>query len=72
MVLIPAGTFRMGSDRFRPEERPVGTVRVGTFWIDRHDVTDAQFAAFVRATGHVTVAERPLDPARFPERNASY
>jgi formylglycine-generating enzyme required for sulfatase activity len=56
----------MGSDRHYPEEAPARSVSVDGFWIDRHQVTNAQFAAFVEATGYVTVAERPLDPADFP------
>ena len=66
MVAIPAGTFLMGSDRHGAEEAPVHRVRVDGFRIDRHQVTNRQFAAFARATGHVTVAERPPDPAAFP------
>ncbi len=38
-----------------PEERPARSVRVDGFWIDRTPVTNDQFAAFVAATGHVTV-----------------
>jgi formylglycine-generating enzyme required for sulfatase activity len=41
-------------------------VRVDGFWMDRTEVTNRQFAAFVRATGYVTVAERELDPKDFP------
>ena len=41
-------------------------VAVEGFWIDRHEVTNAQFARFVEATGYVTVAERGLDPADHP------
>ena len=63
---IPAGTFRMGSDQHYPEEAPVRSVTVESFEIDRFPVTNAQFAAFVDATGYETVAERPLDPADFP------
>jgi formylglycine-generating enzyme required for sulfatase activity len=40
--------------------------RVGAFWVDRTDVTNAEFAKFVAATGYVTQAERPLDPAAYP------
>ena len=48
MVWIPGGTFRMGSDRFYPEERPVREVRVDGFWIDRHPVTNEQFCPLRR------------------------
>src|SRR5215212_2196629 len=57
MAHIPGGTFRMGSDRHYPEEAPDHRVTVGAFWIDRTPVTNAQFRAFVEATGHVTLAE---------------
>jgi formylglycine-generating enzyme required for sulfatase activity/uncharacterized membrane protein YkvA (DUF1232 family) len=66
MVWIPAGTFGMGSEDFYPEERPVHQVSIDGFWIDRHLVTNEQFGRFVEATGYVTVAERPLNPADFP------
>src|SRR5436309_13903847 len=66
MEWIPPGTFRMGSDAHYPEEAPVRYVAVDEFWIDPYPVTNEQFAAFVQATGYVTVAERPLDPADFP------
>jgi sulfatase modifying factor 1 len=66
MVLIPGGTFRMGSEQHQPEERFTHIVRVGDFWIDRHEVTNAQFQKFVEATGYVTLAERGLDPATHP------
>jgi formylglycine-generating enzyme required for sulfatase activity len=66
VVWLPGGEFTMGSDRHYPEEAPAHRVRVGAFGIDRHQVTNEQFARFVEATGYVTVAERPLDPAEFP------
>ncbi len=66
MAWVPEGTFRMGSEDFYPEERPVREVAVDGFWIDRHQVTVADFREFVSATGYRTVAERPLDPADFP------
>jgi formylglycine-generating enzyme required for sulfatase activity len=56
----------MGSDGHYPEERPTHPVTVEDFWIDRHTITNAEFAAFVLATGYVTLAERPLDPAVYP------
>jgi formylglycine-generating enzyme len=66
MTWIPGGGFLMGSDDFYPEERPARNASVQGFWMDTHPVTNAQFARFVRHTGYVTVAERPLDPAHFP------
>src|SRR5262249_38848508 len=66
MVFIRGGTFVMGSDHQRPEERFTHIVRVDGFWIDRHEVTNAQFREFVTATGYVTLAERGLDPATHP------
>ena len=70
MVELPGGTFRMGSDGFYPEERPVREVSVEAFWIDRHPVTVAEFRRFVKATGHVTWAEQPPDPADYPGRRS--
>jgi sulfatase modifying factor 1 len=67
MAWIPGGTFLMGSEDFYPEERPVHTVAVDGFWIDTKPVTAAQFRRFVRETGYVTGAERPLDPAQYPD-----
>jgi formylglycine-generating enzyme len=66
MVWIPGGEFSMGSQSFYPEERPVHRRTVEGFWMDPYLVTNAQFARFVEATGYVTVAERPLNPAEFP------
>ena len=67
MAWVPGGTFQMGSESFYPEERPVHEVTVDGFWMDEHPVTAAEFRRFVRATGYVTVAERPLDPERYPD-----
>ncbi len=66
MVRIDGGTFRMGSDRHYPEEAPVHRVSVDGFWIDRTPVTNRQFKDFVKATGHVTVAEIVPDPKDYP------
>lgn len=66
LVDLPGGSFHMGSAEFYPEERPPHTESVGPFAIDRHPVTNAQFAAFVSETGYVTVAERPLEATDFP------
>lgn len=61
MMWIPGGDFVMGStDPFsKPNERPAHRVRIHGFWMDRTPVTNAEFAAFVAATGYVTTAERP-------------
>ena len=67
MAWIPGGTFRMGSDDFYPEERPVHEVAVDGFWMDDHPVTVAEFRRFVKATGHVTLAEVPPDAAEYPD-----
>jgi formylglycine-generating enzyme len=66
VVALAGGEFAMGSEEHYPEEAPVHRVRIGPFAIDRYEVTNARFGAFVAATGYVTVAERPLDPADFP------
>ena len=66
MCRVEGGEFAMGSADFYPEERPVHRVAVDGFWIDEHPVTVAEFRRFVKATGHVTVAERAPDPADFP------
>ena len=58
MVLIPAGIFRMGSEDGLPHERPVHSVRLDAFYMDAHEVTNADFQKFVDATGYVTEAER--------------
>jgi len=66
MVWIPGGTFQMGSDHHYSEERPVHVARVEGFWIDKYEVTNEQFARFVEATRHVTLAERPARPEDYP------
>ena len=67
MRWIPGGTFAMGSENFYPEERPVHRVSVDGFWMDETPVTAAQFRRFVRETKYVTLAERPLDAASYPD-----
>ena len=61
MVWVPGGSFDFG-DSVYPEEQPVRRTTVGGFWIDRTEVTNDAFERFVQATGHVTVAERAVDP----------
>jgi formylglycine-generating enzyme len=67
MAWIAPGRFAMGSEDFYPEERPVHDVDVDGFWIDERLVTVREFRRFVKDTGYVTVAERPLDPAQYPD-----
>jgi formylglycine-generating enzyme required for sulfatase activity len=66
MVWIPGGEFWMGSDEGQSDERPVHQVRLEDFFLDETEVTNAEFAKFVEATGYVTVAERKPDPKDFP------
>ena len=58
MVWIPGGTFWMGCEEFA-DARPIHKVYVDGFWMDKTEVTNAHFAAFVQATGYVTVMEMP-------------
>jgi formylglycine-generating enzyme len=66
LAWIPGQTAQLGSDHHYPEEAPARTVEVSGFWIQRRTVTNAEFAAFVEATGYMSVAERALDPADYP------
>ena len=58
MAFIAGGELEIGSTRGYPEERGGSRIRIESFWIDRTEVTNAQFARFVQATGYVTSAER--------------
>src|SRR5262249_61035686 len=62
----PGPSSPRGPGRHYPEEAPAHPVTVGGFWIDTCPVTNAEFARFVRKTGHVTVAEQAPDPADHP------
>lgn len=66
MRFIEGGTFTMGSEAFYPEERPLRRIAVDGFWIDEAPVTNRDFARFVQATGHRTVAEIAPDPKDYP------
>lgn len=63
MVYIPEGSFFMGGDNEQAEEDefPKHIVHVSGFWMDEHEVTNAQFSEFVHATGYVTTAEKNPD-----------
>lgn len=65
MVWIPGGIFKQGAldtDRFAMQhEVPSHIVAIDGFFMDTTEVTNAQFAKFVKETGYVTVAERGID-----------
>ena len=65
-VALKGGTFTLGAGGMHDDEGPPRTVTVGPFSIDRTEVTNAQFAEFVKATGYVTLSERDPDPALYP------
>lgn len=67
MAWVPAGAYRMGSDRHYPEEAPAHPVEVDGFWMDVSPVTNAQFREFVAATGYVTLCEIPPSAADYPD-----
>ena len=67
MVWIPEGRFQMGSRSGAPDESPPHLVRVDGFWMDRTEVTNEQFEAFVKQTGYVTTAERVPEAAKYPD-----
>src|SRR5688572_5498459 len=66
MMWIPSGTFLMGSENGSLDERPLRTVTIQGFWMDKTEVSNEQFQKFVEATGYVTIAERKPDPKDFP------
>ena len=77
MVWIPGGEFSMGAQdppdmhdavgmQATEDSRPIHRVYVDGFWMDATEVTNAQFASFVKATGYVTVAERKPRAEDFP------
>lgn len=67
MIWVAGGTFEMGSaDPAFTDAQPIHKVKLEGFFMDEHEVTNAEFAQFVNATGYKTVAERPLDPSEFP------
>jgi formylglycine-generating enzyme len=76
MVWIPGGEFSMGSESsadslcdvpgITRDAQPIHRVAVDGFWMSATEVTNEQFAAFVKATGYLTIAERTPNPAEFP------
>lgn len=63
MVFIPAGEFMMGSsdEEGREDEYPAHDIKLSGYWIDVHEVTNAQFKKFTEATGYITTAEKAPD-----------
>src|SRR5207302_938067 len=61
MLWIPAGKMTMGAIDGAPDEQPLHDVKVRGFWMDKTEVTNAQFARFVNETGYVTIAERTAE-----------
>src|SRR5262249_51320020 len=59
MVWTPGGPLWMGSAQDHENNAPLHQVAVSGFWMDKTEVTNAQFEAFVKVTGYVTTAERP-------------
>jgi formylglycine-generating enzyme len=74
MARVPGGEFEPGTRTGYPDEVPAGRVRVRPFWIDRTEVTNAQFARFVDATGYVTEAEEEGGAVVFraPAKGSTY
>lgn len=66
MVYISAGEFTIGSEDGFSDESPSKRLKMSGFFMDQHEVTNAQFEAFVKSTGYLTVAEEVLDPKQFP------
>lgn len=77
MVYIPGGEFSMGipdptrvkggGKEAMPDARPIHRVKLKEFLMDEHEVTNAEFAAFVKATGYVTLAEKKPTREEFPD-----
>jgi formylglycine-generating enzyme required for sulfatase activity len=73
MVWVPGGWFWMGSDEEYPlDVGPTHKVYVDGFWMGKFEVTNAEWAQFVKATGYKTYCERPLDPTDFPKKKAEW
>ena len=67
MVFIPGGTFNICSDVHYSSERSAEDITVNSFCMDKYEITNAKFAQFVKETGYITVAERPLPKDQFPD-----
>lgn len=80
MVLIPGGTFIRGATEYptdrnqtqgslpRKDEYPLNKIRISSFYMDKYEVTNKEFEKFVKATGWITIAERPIDIAEIAKQ----
>jgi iron(II)-dependent oxidoreductase len=68
MVPIPAGEFEMGSDNFEADERPAHKVTLPAYYIDKYEVTNAQYKKFCDETGKPYPPNPPFDPAYFTDK----
>lgn len=66
MAFIKGGTFFMGAGAIYEEETPLVKRKIQDFYMDRHEVTNAQFADFVDATGYITVAQKLPNTEQYP------
>ena len=66
MVWIPGGSFMMGSNNHYEEEAPAHKVTVDGFWMDKYELTNAEFKKFVDETGYITFCEKPPNPEDYP------
>ena len=67
MTWIKGGSFTLGAGAIYPDESPQKTVDVEGFWIDTYEVSNAQFARFVKESGYITFSERQKSAQEYPE-----
>ena len=70
MARVTGGAFTMGAEYAYREEGPRHLATVNNFWMDETEVTNAQFAEFIAATGYLTLAERGISNPDHPEQPA--
>ncbi len=70
MILIPSGILKMGGDNEQADQNefPKHDVKIKSFWMDEHEVTNTQFKSFVDATNYITLAERPINWAEMKKQ----
>jgi formylglycine-generating enzyme len=71
MVFVRGGAFVMGSERHQREERFTHIVRVDGFWIDRHEVTNAEFARIQDSTMMLTMIRTKATTIAMPGTNSA-